>query len=95
MNRNQNIRPLRGSVGNIAGTADWYLVISPRGKQVPVRGMDLNGRQPVQGPYETRTQAMNERGAGCFTCGSNSHSDSYCEAIHAAAAAMFPAQEVK
>ena len=59
--RFSHIRPLRKRVGNLAGTQDWYLVLGPRGKQVPVRKLDLAGREPVAGPYETKDQAMCER----------------------------------
>lgn len=59
--RFSNRRPLRRSVGNLAGTRDWYLVLGPRGKQIPVREIDLAGRERVAGPYETKSQAMDER----------------------------------
>lgn len=57
-----NVRPLRKSVGNLAGTQDWYLVAGPKG-QTPVREADLAGREAVAGPYESKAQALCERTA--------------------------------
>jgi hypothetical protein len=55
------VRPLRRAAGAIAGTQDWYLVLTPKGTQAPVRKEDLNGREPIAGPFETRNQALCER----------------------------------
>jgi hypothetical protein len=59
--RNSNIHPNHQWAGNHAGTMDWYLVESPKGKEIAVRQIDLNGRVPLAGPYETKSQAMCER----------------------------------
>lgn len=61
VNRNSNVRPDRKEYRNLTGTRDWYLVIGPRGKQIPVRQIVLNGREPVAGPYQTKDQALCER----------------------------------
>lgn len=52
---------MRPNVGKLAGTADWYLVLSRRGVEIPVREIALAGRIPTQGPFESKSQAMCER----------------------------------
>ncbi len=65
-----NRRPLRKSVGNLAGTGDWYLVrkwvgsryyLTEQGTAIAVRAQEIGGRAVLSGPYETKRQALDSR----------------------------------